>query len=164
MIITVQIHNHLPDLDFVLFTVNTVDMQYINIEHSSSITIPLYTSLVSAGFPSPADDHINKKIDLNELLIRHPAATFMARAEGNSMIDAGILSGDLLIIDRALTPKSGDIVLAVCDGGYLVKRLLKKQDRYFLYAENKNHSFKPTLIDQDVTIWGVVSGVVRSTK
>lgn len=141
-------------------------MQFSSIVHqtTSSTLIPFFSSSVSAGFPSPAEDHCDEKIDLHQLLITHPAATFFAKAEGNSMIDAGILSGDLLIIDRALKPMTNDIVLAFYDGGYLVKRLVEQDKRLYLAAENRSHAYQPILVTEEVIIWGVVSGVVRSNR
>lgn len=141
-------------------------MQFYRAVHQASdaTLIPFYSSSVSAGFPSPAEDHCDEKIDLHQLLITHPAATFFARAEGNSMIDAGILSGDLLIVDRALKPVVNDIVLAFYDGGYLVKRLIERDKRLYLAAENHSHTYQPILVTEEVMIWGVVSGVARSTR
>src|SRR6187200_1635266 len=95
--------------------------------------IPLYLSSVSAGFPSPADDYIESKLDLNDLLVPHPAATFFTRVNGNSMIEAGIFHEDLLIVDRAETPGDGCVVVAVVDGELTVKRLRKIKGKIFLY-------------------------------
>lgn len=141
-------------------------MQFYSAVHQASdaTLIPFYSSNVSAGFPSPAEDHCDEKIDLHQLLITHPAATFFVKAEGNSMIDAGILSGDLLIVDRALKPVVNDIVLAFCDGGYLVKRLIEHDKQLYLAAENCAHTYRPIQVTEEVIIWGVVSGVVRSTR
>lgn len=141
-------------------------MQFYHLPPSptANALIPLYSSYISAGFPSPAEDHCDEKIDLHQLLITHPSATFFAKAEGNSMIDAGILSGDLLVVDRSLQPMVNDIVLAFYDGGYLVKRLMKRDNHLYLAAENRSHSYRPILVTEEVVIWGVVSGVVRSTR
>jgi DNA polymerase V len=95
------------------------------IEKPSELTLVLYTSRVPAGFPSPADDHLDDKLDLNLHLIRRPAATFFVRANGESMKEAGIFDGDLLIVDRAIAPQASDIVIAVIDGELTVKRLLQ---------------------------------------
>ena len=87
-------------------------------ENVSEIKLPFFSSLVKAGFPSPADDHIEGKLDLNQFLIKHPAATFFVRVEGNSMENGGIHHGDILIVDRAITPKNGQIVVAILNGEF----------------------------------------------
>lgn len=87
------------------------------------LEIPLYTERCPAGFPSPAQDFVERTLDLNDFCIQHPSATYFVRAEGESMIESGILSGDLLIVDKALTPHHGDIVIAAVDGEFTVKRL-----------------------------------------
>ena|SRR6185312_16275415 len=123
---------------------------------------PLYNSSVSAGFPVLADDHIDTKINLSELLIKNPAQTFLVRASGESMLDAGIRSGDILIVDKSIEPISGKIVIAAIDGHLTVKRLAKnKAGVYQLVPENKK--FKPieVLAENNVTILGVVTGVVN---
>ncbi|HPC48368.1 MAG TPA: translesion error-prone DNA polymerase V autoproteolytic subunit, partial [Deltaproteobacteria bacterium] len=91
-------------------------------EARESLSVPLYTARVSAGFPSPADAFVDGRLDLNEHLVAHPAATFFVRVEGTSMIDAGIHPGDILIVDRALEPRNGSVVVAVLDGEFTVKR------------------------------------------
>ena len=90
------------------------------------ILTPVFLDSVSAGFPSPATDYMENKLDLNEYLIKHPAATFIVKAKGSSMSDAGILSDDLLIVDRSITPKSNDIVIASIFGDLTVKKIKKK--------------------------------------
>jgi DNA polymerase V len=123
---------------------------------------PLMTVGVSAGFPSPADDHIDRMIDLNEKLIRHPPATFFVRVSGDSMIDAGIHSGDTLIVDRALEPRDGQIIVAALDGQYTVKRLKRDGGRVLLVPENA--CYKPIEVtpERGFEVWGVVTCVIRS--
>ena len=123
---------------------------------------PLFISRISAGFPSPADDYIEKKLDLNEHLIKNPAATFFLKVEGESMLDAGIHSGDILIVDRAVHPASGNIVIARLNGELTVKRLRKEKGDIFL--EPANARYKPMKIDESVEfeIWGVVKHVIHS--
>lgn len=123
--------------------------------------IPLYLSSVSAGFPSPAEEAVDVGIDLNKLIITHPAATFLVRATGNSMIDAGIFEGDLLVVDRSLQPQASQVVVAYSEDQFLVKRLMKLQGALYLVAENKNFRFPPLKVTEEVVIWGVVSSVVR---
>ncbi len=123
---------------------------------------PLFLESVSAGFPSPADDYLQSNLDLNDFLIRHPAATFFVRVTGDSMNDAGIFNGDILLVDRALEPKDGNIVIAVIDGELLVKRLQKRHNRIYLIAENPN--YKPIKITDEMNfeVWGVVSTVLHN--
>ena len=124
--------------------------------------LPLYSCKISAGFPSPADDHLEKKLDLNNHLIKHPAATFFVRVNGDSMINAGINDNDILIVDRSLKPSHGKIVIAVVDGQMTVKRLHKRSGKLILMPEN-NH-FKPIEITESMTveIWGVVVTSIHS--
>ena len=122
---------------------------------------PLYASAVAAGFPSPADDFIEGALDLNEHLIAHPAATFMVRVDGASMSGAGIFSGDLLIVDRSLESRSGQIVVAVVGGELTVKRLLRTATGWMLKAEHPDYPPTPIGPGVECAIWGVVTGSVR---
>ena len=126
--------------------------------------IPLAGEKVSAGFPSPADDFIDQAIDLNKVLIKHPSATFFVRVAGDSMIDANIFEGDVLVVDRALEPKHNDIVIAVVYGEFTLKRLIIENDKIILKPENIN--YKPIIItpETDFYIWGVVTSVIRQIK
>ncbi|MCB1114131.1 MAG: translesion error-prone DNA polymerase V autoproteolytic subunit [Chlamydiia bacterium] len=123
--------------------------------------LPLFLSSVEAGFPSPAEEYIEGTLDLNKLMIQHPAATFFVRASGDSMQDAAINPGDILVVDRALEASSGKIVLAVVNGEFTVKRLLKKGGKLYLVPENKR--FSPLLItkEMDFQVWGVVTWVIH---
>ena len=126
------------------------------------LPLPLYTSRIAAGFPSPADDHLEAPLDLNEHLVKHPAATFVVRVDGDSMTGAGIYNGDLLVVDRSLDAKSGSIVVAVVNGEMTVKRLLIDRRRVRLVPENP--AYKPIEIREgsDLVVWGVVAHVIRS--
>ncbi len=117
--------------------------------------LPLANESISAGFPSPADDYMDIGIDLNEQLIRHPASTFFLRASGHSMLEAGIQDGDLLIIDRALEPKPGHIVIAILDGSFTLKRLVRQQGVLYLEASHPNYPKLDLRHYGDVQIWGV---------
>ena len=124
--------------------------------------IPLFSTRVAAGFPSPADDYIEAKLDLNEHLIKHPAATFFVRVTGDSMIGAGIHENDILVVDRSLKPVNGKVVIAVINGELTVKRLSMVGGKVALQAENDRY---PTIhIDEvmDFSIWGVVTNVIHS--
>ena len=124
--------------------------------------IPLLNDSVSAGFPSPADDYTEENIDLNEHLISNPFSTFFLRVKGDSMINAGIKDKDLIIVDKSLIAKPGNIVIAMIDGEFTIKRLSVKNDELYLKAENHNYpdfSFKNHI---DVQIWGVVIYSIHS--
>ncbi len=139
-------------------------IQIYNLELSTKqeqTTFPLLLEAVSAGFPSPADDYIEKTLDLNEYLISNPAATFMVRVSGDSMIDAGILDGDILVVDRSRDPVPGRIVVAVLDGELTVKRLQQWGNTFALAPENPEYSIIEIGEEQELTIWGVVIGVMR---
>lgn len=124
-------------------------------------SFPLYASKVSAGFPSPADDYLELNLNLNQHLVKHPAATFFVRVEGDSMVGAGIHPGDLLIVDRSLRPIDGKIIIAVLNGDLTVKRLKIKDGKYTLVPENKN--FTPILVTEEMnfSIWGVVTSMIH---
>lgn len=127
------------------------------------VRLPLLTSTVAAGFPSPADDHIDARLDLNEHLIQHQSATFFLRAVGDSMRDAGIHSGDLLIVDRAIQPVDGRVVIAVVDGEFTVKRYRQegRHGRPWLEAANPAYAPVRLLPGQELRIWGVVTNAVH---
>jgi DNA polymerase V len=137
------------------------ELEFYSAENTTELKIPLFESGVSAGFPSPADDYLDLPIDLNEFLIKHPAATFYVRVKGNSMEGAGIRNGDLLIVDRAEEPRNKSIVLGVIDGEFTVKRIKKKGSDLYLMPDNPE--FKPIKIDNnmDFQVWGVVTYVVH---
>ena len=121
-----------------------------------------FTSRVEAGFPSPADDYLEGTLDLNEHLIRRPAATFFLRVSGDSMTGAGIYPGDILIVDRSLTPADGRIVIAVVDGELTVKRLSRQHGRIRLLPENPRYPPIEITAEQDLRVWGVVVHAVHS--
>ena len=129
-----------------------------------TLTLDLYSNPVSAGFPSPAEDHLDSSLDLNEYLIKHPSATFYIYAKGHSMNDVGIYDGDVMIVDRALEAKSKDIIIAVINGEFTVKRIYIKNNSIYLIPENK--TFKSILVedDMDFQIWGVVTHTIHSFK
>ena len=127
-----------------------------------SLNIPLYQCSVSAGFPFPAHDGIEKALDLKEHLIKHPAATFFVRVSGNSMINAGIYDHDILIVDRSLNPKSGSVIVAVLNGDLTVKRFQKKDGLVFLLAENPHYKSIKVTDNMDFSVWGVVTTVLHN--
>lgn len=125
------------------------------------VSTPIFTSRVQAGFPSPADDYLEDQLDLNQHLIHHQEATFFVRAQGESMLNAGIHPGDILVVDKSLTAKSGKIVIAVVDGEFTVKRLHKYKGKITLKAENPD--FDDIVINEnnELIIWGVVTSVIH---
>jgi len=129
---------------------------------TKSFRIPLLNDSVSAGFPSPADDYTEENIDLNEHLISNPFSTFFLRVKGDSMINAGIKDKDLIIVDKSLTARPGNIIIAMIDGEFTIKRLSIKNNELYLKAENHNYPdfrFKNHI---DVQIWGVVIYSIHS--
>jgi DNA polymerase V len=125
---------------------------------------PLFQQPVSAGFPSPAEDYLEGKLDLNRHLVANPAATFYVRVSGSSMIGVGIFSGDLLVVDRSLEPVPGQIVIAVLNGELTVKRLHMEGDRLFLKAENDSYAPIEVTESQDLCIWGVVTSAIHQFR
>lgn len=130
-------------------------------ERKSRLARPLFLSGVSAGFPSPADDYIDRELDLNEYLISNPAATFFVRVAGDSMVGAGINHDDILIVDRSLAPTSGRVVIAVLDGELTVKRFLRNGERCRLVAENPNYPETVISGEMELEIWGVVTCAIH---
>lgn len=126
--------------------------------------IPLYLSTVRAGFPSPADDYIEAYLDLHQHLIKNPASTFFLIAAGDSMIDADIKPGDMLIVDKSIEPAHGKIVIAAVDGELTVKRIAKLNQQILLLPAND--AYKPIDITEchDVVIWGVVTHIIHQAK
>lgn len=137
------------------------DFMFYEIDLKQSLRIPLFATRISAGFPSPADDYLDKKLDLNELLIRHPAATFFIRVKGNSMEEANIFDGDILIVDRSLTPKNNDVVVCVINGEFAVKRYIKRGKEVWLYSEHPDYEPIRITEEMDFQIWGVVPYVIH---
>ena len=131
------------------------------INNGNKMKLPLYASKVSAGFPSPADDYIATRLDLNNHIIKNPSATFFVRAMGSSMINAGIFDGDLLVVDRSLNVTQGRVVIAAIDGELTVKRYCVKDNKPFLMPENDKYPPITINEEQGVYIWGVVTNVIH---
>lgn len=130
-------------------------------EDPSRLELILFSNAVPAGFPSPADGHVDRTLDLNDHVVRRPAATYYARAEGESMRDAGIFHGDLLVVDRSVTPEPGDVIVATIDGGLAVKRLVHRDDGWLLAPENPDYPAIAINPEEGVRIWGVVTYSLR---
>lgn len=127
----------------------------------TSIQLPLYSSKVRAGFPTPADDTVEALLDLNELLVPHPATTFLVRAHGQSMVDEGIHCGDILVVDKSLEPTHGKIVIAALNGELTVKRLYRKDGLVKLLPANPAFPEIVLTDDHNPLIWGVVTNVIH---
>lgn len=130
----------------------------------SNCEIPSVGALIPAGFPSPADDFIEKSLNLHELIVKHPAATFFVRVVGDSMRDADISSGDILVVDRSLEASDGKVVVAVLNGEFTVKKM-KKDSNGRIWLVPANSAYAPLLINEsyDFQVWGVVTHVIHKT-
>ena len=124
--------------------------------------LQFYSCAVTAGFPSPADDYIENKLDLNDYLIKRPSATFFVRVTGDSMINAGIHNNDILIVDRSIKPRHGKIIVAALDGHMTVKRLYLRDKKIILLPENKLFKAIEILDTMDMVVWGVAINVIHS--
>ena len=133
-------------------------------ENNKSLLVDFHITSVNAGFPSPAEDHLDVSLDLNEYLIKHPSATFYIYAKGDSMIEDGIYSGDIMIVDRSLSPKSKDIIIAVIDGDFTVKCFYIKIVKIYLMPSNKNYKSISITNDMDFQIWGVVTHTIHHCR
>jgi DNA polymerase V len=129
-----------------------------------SAPVPFFDTGVPAGFPSPATDHEEHTLDLHELLVEHPTATFFVRVKGDSMNGAHICSGDLLVVDRAVSPTSGKIVVALLDGEFTVKRLLRQNETWVLAAENPKYPSIKINEGHEFQVWGVVTYVIHRAR
>lgn len=123
--------------------------------------LPIFHENISAGFPSPAQDYIESGLDLNELMIKHPASTFFVRVDGDSMRGAGIFSGDILVVDRSLEASNGKIIVAIVNGEFTVKRLVIKKEGVQLVPANSAYPSINVHPDLDFQVWGVVTYVIH---
>ncbi|MEC8610515.1 MAG: translesion error-prone DNA polymerase V autoproteolytic subunit [Bacteroidota bacterium] len=139
-------------------------LQFYSIEDVDLNNVPLYGDTVPAGFPSPADDYLDMDLNLHDYLVQHPSATFCVRAVGDSMVDAGIHSSDVMVVDRALNPKNNDIVLAVVNGEFTVKRIKKNENELYLMPANDN--YRPIKITEEMNfqVWGVVTFIIHKAN
>lgn len=124
---------------------------------------PLFVEHVPCGFPSPAQDYVEERLDLNTFMVRHPSATYFVKVSGDSMIEAGIFDGDMLVVDRSLKPQHGDIVIAAVDGEFTVKEL---RTRPVLQLMPRNARYRPINIASEdaLELFGVVTFTVKSHK
>ena len=153
--------NVLYDFFKVMNKDKTLDI--FNFVRHKQINIPIFIDKISAGFPSPATDYMENKLDLNEHLIKHPAATFIVKASGFSMIKEGIHPDDLLIIDRSIVPQNNNIVIASIFGDLTVKKLKKKEKAFFLLSANDSYPNIEVKEEMECFIWGVVTFIIHAT-
>ena len=132
-----------------------------SVSSSSFSRPPLFSSVVQAGFPSPADDYLESYIDLNDVIVSNKAATFFVKVDGDSMFGAGIFTGDMLVVDRSLTAKHGNIIVAMVEGEFTVKRFVKIRGRTYLYPENKRYKPLDVTELEEFMVWGVVTTVIH---
>lgn len=129
--------------------------------NKSAKELSLLNENISAGFPSPADDYVDQILDLNEYMIKNLSATFLIKVSGDSMINAGINDGDILVVDRSVEPANNKIIIGVIDGEFLVKRIIKKAGKLFLQAENDMFKTIEISPDTDFKVWGVVTFAIH---
>lgn len=129
--------------------------------HGKRLARPFLSAPISAGFPSPALDFIDLKIDLNEHLIKSPVSTYYGRVEGESMAGAGINNGDLLVIDKSIPPSNGKIAVCILDGEFTLKRIQLKKGKVWLIPENKAYSSIQLEEYNDFIVWGIVTYVIK---
>ena len=139
----------------------TNHIEIYSAETATEMELPFVENGISAGFPSPADDFLDISIDLNKVLIQNPSATFYGKVKGDSMIDAGLNDGDLLIIDKSLEPEDGKIAVCFIDGEFTVKRIKIEKDVIWLVAENKKYQPIKVTPENDFIIWGIVTTVIK---
>ncbi len=126
------------------------------------IPLPLFLNKVPAGFPSPAEDYIEQKLNVQELLVKRPASTFFIRVSGYSMLDAGIHDGDILVVDRSLKASTHKIIVAILDGELTIKRFEQSENTIYLHPENKAYQTITVTPDMDFEVWGVVTNVIHA--
>lgn len=143
---------------------NSTNLDFYTANTSSHVELPFIDGGIAAGFPSPAQDYIDLKIDLNTELITNPSSTFYARVKGTSMQDAGIMDGDILVIDKSLEPKDGDTAVCFIDGEFTLKYIKFEIDAIFLIPANPK--FEPIKVTEDnnFCIWGIVTYSIKNHK
>jgi len=143
---------------------STTAIDFYSADVSTELELPLASSGISAGFPSPADGHLDIKLDLNKALVPHPNATFYGRVKGYSMVEAGIEEGDILVIDKSLDPKEGDVAVCFLDGEFTVKRIGKLEGNLCLLPANEAFEPIPVTEENDFLVWGIVTYVIHKTR
>lgn len=138
-------------------------LEFFSADTTTALKLPLYSSQVAAGFPSPADDYIEMNLDLNEHLIQHKAATFYVRVKGRSMSDANMNDGDILVVDRSIEVTNGAIIVCSIDGEFTVKRYYKETDHILLTPANNEYKLIKISGEMQFEIFGVVTYIIHKT-
>ena len=136
-------------------------MEIIKLENTELLKLPLFANRISCGFPSPADDYIEGLLNLNEKLIPRPSSTFLVKAEGDSMNGAGIFEGDLLIVDKSITAAHNQIIVAVLNGEFTIKRLIYRYPKIILQPENSKYKPIEMTPEMNFQVWGVVTFTIH---
>jgi DNA polymerase V len=136
-------------------------MEILKLDNTELTKLPFIANRISCGFPSPADDYIEGLLNLNEKLIPRPSSTFLVKAEGDSMIGAGIFEGDLLIVDKSIKPAHNQIVVAVINGEFSIKRLIFRFPKTFLQPENIKYKTLEVNAEMNFQVWGVVTYAIH---
>lgn len=142
----------LPDTSYV---------ELLVVDLTESLRLPFFASTISAGFPSPADDYIELQISISEFVTDNPNATFFVRVHGDSMQDAHMVDRSVLAVDRSIKSQSGDIIVAVVNNDYTVKRLLIKEEKAFLLPENKKYQALEITLEMNFQVWGKVVAILH---
>ncbi len=139
-------------------------LEIFKAETDAELTLPIADEGIKAGFPSPAQDFMDLAIDLNKELVKHPASTFYGRVKGDSMIDAGIYDGDILIIDKSLDPRNGDMAVCYIDGEFTIKHI--KIEKTVIWLIPANEQYQPIKVteDNDFLIWGIVTYSIKKQR
>ena len=145
-------------------TKGNISLEIGKVENNSNISLPFADMGIKAGFPSPAQDFMDVSIDLNKELIRHPASTFFGRVKGNSMIDAGICDGDILIIDKSLEPRSGDMAVCFIDGEFTLKFIRIEKEIIWLIPANDEYEPMKVTANDNFMVWGVVTYSIKNHR
>lgn len=140
------------------------NLEFFTANADTELSLPFVEAGVSAGFPSPAEDFLENELDFNSTFIKHPSATFYAKVKGNSMKDVGITNGDIMVIDKSLEPKNGDIAVCYLDGEFTVKTIMIEKEVVWLVPQNEE--YKPIKVDKEneLIIWGIVINVIKSFR
>ena len=139
-------------------------LEFYTANTDTAMSLPFVDGGVSAGFPSPADDFLENELDFNATFIKHPNSTFYAKVKGNSMKDVGICNGDIMVIDKSLEPKNGDIAVCFLDGEFTVKTIMIEKEVVWLVSENESYAPIKVTAENELIIWGIVINVIKSFR
>jgi DNA polymerase V len=148
----------------VLKLYNNENLKFFGVDTTTKIDLPFVDTGISAGFPSPAEDFLELTIDLNRELIKNKPTTFIARVKGDSMLDANFSDGDLIIIDRSLNADNGIIAVCILNGEFTIKRIKKNKDCIWLVPENKKYNPIKVTSDDDFSVWGVITNIIKKVR